>query len=102
MGNRDAVAVMRALAGAVGLTAGGIWLLVAYVALSSRINSDLSTDPHGYGMLFGTVLSIPIGLVCAVALPFLFPRSRWSIAFPVAAAAYLAGSAVLVTALLTA
>jgi hypothetical protein len=100
--DRDVVAVARALAGAVGLSAGGLWLFLAYVVLGSRFASSLATDPHGYGLIFGTVLAVPVGLVSAVTLPFLFPRHRRGLAFAVSAATCGVGTAVLVTALLTA
>ncbi|MEV6660181.1 hypothetical protein [Nocardia fluminea] len=38
--------------------------------LHSRLSTDPLTDPHGYELLFGTVLALPTAAIVAVAAPF--------------------------------
>lgn len=73
---------LRVVAGTVTAGAGALWLFCAYLVLSFRFAPGDPTDPdspafdpHGFGIIFGAVLSLPIGLVWATALPFVFPRA---------------------------
>ncbi|WP_410876019.1 hypothetical protein [Nocardia sp. A7] len=63
-------------AGAVGAVAGVIWLRCVYVVLAFRLVTDPAFDPHGYGLIVATVLSVPAALVTAVTVPFAFPRNH--------------------------
>ncbi|WP_280399568.1 hypothetical protein [Nocardia carnea] len=65
--------VFRAVAGAVGVAAGLLWLCCLWIALPFYLSSDPATDPHGYGLMFGTVFSLPTGLAAALAVPFAVP-----------------------------
>ncbi|MFD3510288.1 hypothetical protein [Nocardia sp. NPDC058666] len=51
--------------------AGFFWLQCVYIVLHSRLSTDPLTDPHGYQLLFGTVLSVPTAAVVAVSAPFI-------------------------------
>ncbi|UGT61606.1 hypothetical protein [Nocardia asteroides] len=70
---------MRIVAGIIAALSGAFWLLCGYRVLESRFATDPAVDPHGYALIFGAVLSLPAGLVCALALP---ARAR-RIALPV-------------------
>jgi hypothetical protein len=80
MGGLDAGAwartVVRALAGILAGVASLLWLFLAYVVLDSRFSTDPAADPHGYGLMFGSVMALVVGLVVAVVLPFAFVPSR--------------------------
>lgn len=72
---------LRVIAGIVASVAGSLWVFCAYLVLSFRFApADVTDpaspafDPHGFGMVFGAVLSLPIGLVWVTALPFVFAR----------------------------
>lgn len=77
------------------------FVALVWVALSSRFGSA-SADPHGYGLIFGTVLALGTGLLLAVALPLVLPRARRGSAYLWCMLGYLAVAAVLVVSLLTA
>jgi hypothetical protein len=73
----------RLAAGVVAASAGALWLFCAYLVLSFRFAPAEATDPgspafdpHGFGLIFGAVLSLPVGLVWATALPLVFARGR--------------------------
>lgn len=66
--------VGRVVAGAVGAGAGLLWLLCVLVVVSSRFSA--AGDPHGFGLIFGTLLGVVTGLAFAVALPLTFARHR--------------------------
>ncbi|MCP2280922.1 hypothetical protein [Nocardia amikacinitolerans] len=63
-------------AGGVAVAAGLLWALCVVMVLESRLSSDTADDPHGYGLIFGTVLAIPAATVTAAALPWAVPRRR--------------------------
>ncbi|MFC4128395.1 hypothetical protein [Nocardia rhizosphaerae] len=58
------------LAGTVAAVAGLFWLYCVFLAARSWLASDPATDPHGYALLFATVLAFPSAGVVAVTLPF--------------------------------
>ncbi|MBF6340934.1 hypothetical protein IU450_34345 [Nocardia abscessus] len=72
------------------------------MTLSSRFSTDPGYDPHGYGLIFGTVLAIPAGLLTALASPFVFPAGGRTRAFGIALSAFAITSALLLAALSTA
>lgn len=94
--------VVRTLAGVVGIGVGALWLLFAFAVLSSRFATDPASDPHGFGLIFGTILAVPVGLVCVVTLPFAFPRESRARAFRITMWSFVIGSALLFTAWFTA
>jgi hypothetical protein len=49
--------VVRALAGILGGMASLLWLYLTYVVLDSRFSTDPAGDPHGYGLMFGSVMA---------------------------------------------
>ncbi|WP_084505281.1 hypothetical protein [Nocardia harenae] len=70
---------MRIVAGIIAAASGAFWLLCAFRVLQSRCTTDPAVNPHGYALIFGAVLALPAGLICALALP---ARAR-RIALPV-------------------
>jgi hypothetical protein len=64
---------MPLVAGGVGGAAGLVWLRCIYLVVTSRFVTDPAFDPHGYGLIAGSVLSLPAALVTAMAVPFAFP-----------------------------
>ncbi|MCC3331012.1 hypothetical protein [Nocardia abscessus] len=65
--------VVTLVAGAVAAGAGLLWLRCIYLVVAFRLVTDPAFDPHGYGLIAGTVLSVPAALVTAVAVAFAFP-----------------------------
>ncbi|WP_280304547.1 hypothetical protein [Nocardia abscessus] len=65
--------VVTLVAGGVAAGAGLLWLRCIYLVVAFRLVTDPASDPHGYGLIAGTVLSVPAALVTAVAVPFAFP-----------------------------
>lgn len=88
----------RAVAGVVSVAAGALWLLWAFVVVSSRFSTGPAGDPHGFGLIFGTMLVIVTGLVFAVSLPFAFTSERRLRVGRIAMATYLVTPALLVAA----
>jgi uncharacterized membrane-anchored protein len=88
----------RVAAGVLSAAAGGLWLWCAVTVLNSRLATDPATDPHGYGLIFGTFLAIPAGLAWVLALPFAFPQRHRTRAFRFALLSFLVVSALLVLA----
>ena len=54
----------------IACAAGLFWLRCVYIVLHSRLSTDPLTDPHGYELLFGTVLALPAAAVVAATAPF--------------------------------
>ncbi|WP_372967929.1 hypothetical protein [Microbacterium sp.] len=75
--------------------------LLVRVALSSRFG-PASADPHGYGLIIGTVLALGLGLLLAVTVPLVFSPGRRGRAYLWSMLGYLAVAAGLIVALLTA
>ena len=69
-------AIVRAVAGMLGSTAGLLWLLCMYSVARSGFSADPAIDPHGYALMFGTVAGLIAGLLFAVVLPAAFPAER--------------------------
>lgn len=74
---------------------------LVWVALSSRFG-PVSADPHGYGLIIGTVLALGLGLLVAVTVPLVFSPGRRSRAYLWSVLGYLVVAAGLIAALLTA
>lgn len=74
---------IRCFVGIIGGGAAVLWALVVFVVLSSAFDTNPATDPHGYGIVFGVLISVPLSLFWALVLPFAAPRHRWGRAFAV-------------------
>jgi len=59
-------------------------LLLAWRVLDSRFN-PASTDYHGYTLIIGTVLAIPLALATSLVVPLIFSRGRRMVANRVSA-----------------
>jgi hypothetical protein len=94
--------VIRTVAGVVSAITGALWLLFVYMVVSSRFSTDPFRDPHGYGLIFGTMLATVTGIVFAVALPFAFGREHRARVGRIVMPAYLIATALLFAAWLTA
>lgn len=66
----------RALAGIISAAAGGLWLMCLYTVARATFSTNPAADPHGYGLIFGTVLGIVAGVIFAVVLPLAFAAER--------------------------
>jgi hypothetical protein len=84
-------AVVRVLGGVVSAGSGALWLLGVFTVVASR----LSNDPHGYGLIFGSMFTLVTGLVFTVALPFTFPRQHRLRVGRIAIATYVVTTALL-------
>lgn len=93
---------IRVVTGVIGAAAGLLWAVCAYTVVTSRFGTDPAHDPHGYGLIFGTLLGLASGLVTAIVVPFAFPARRRSRVTLIATATYLISSALMLTAWFTA
>lgn len=74
---------LRLTGGALAALTGAAWLWCVVRALTSRFASvqsmdpdSVAFDPHGFGLIAGTLFAVPLGLLCALTLPLAFPRVR--------------------------
>lgn len=88
------VAVRVAMA-IVATVTGVIFLLLALMVIRSRFGPP-EADPHGYALIFGTLLAVAVGLVTFATVPFVFPREKRFTAFRVSLVVYVAASAALI------
>lgn len=79
----QAMLAIRCFVAVIGGGAVVFWALIVYTMLSSAFDSNPATDPHGYGIVFGILISVPLSLFCALILPFAAPRHRWGRAFAI-------------------
>lgn len=77
------------------------FLLVTTLALSSRFG-PASSDPHGYGLLFGTFLALATGLVLACVAPMMFRPGLRGTVYRWTLVGYVLVAAVLIISVLTA
>ncbi|OLP01834.1 hypothetical protein BVU76_14000 [Mycolicibacterium porcinum] len=89
----------RCVVGVIGGGAVAFWALVVWAMLSSAFDTDPATDPHGYGIVFGVLISVPVSLFWALVLPFAAPRRRWGRAFAISLLSFLALNALVFWAL---
>lgn len=74
---------VKVAGGVLAAVTGAGWLWCVVKVLTSRFASfEASTDPdsfafdpHGFGLIFGTVFAVPLGLLCALTLPLTVSRS---------------------------
>ncbi|BBX34764.1 hypothetical protein MMAG44476_31852 [Mycolicibacterium mageritense DSM 44476 = CIP 104973] len=78
---------IRIVAGVFASACATAYLFTVGMVLDSRFNPN-SGDVHGYGIVFGSILSIPIGLVLSLLVPLIFPRRLWLRAFLVSVPVY--------------
>lgn len=90
---------IRWVAAVIGGGAVAFWALVVYGVLSSAFDTNPATDPHGYGIIFGVLISVPVSLFWALVLPFAAPRRRRGRAFAISLPAFLAVNALMFWAL---
>lgn len=95
----QAMLAIRCVAGVIGGGAVAFWALVVFAMLSSAFDTDPATDPHGYGIVFGVLISVPVSLFWALVLPFAAPRRRWGRAFAISLLSFLALNALVFWAL---
>lgn len=93
--------VGRIVAGLAVAVVGTVFVLSAWVAVSSRFGLT-DRDVHGYGLVFGTVLAVVAGLLTAVLLPLVFARRHWGRAFALALASFAVVVVLLIVSLVTA
>lgn len=81
--------VVAAICGVVGANALLGFVFFGGVAVLSVLSDDPSSDPHGYGMIFGVILGVPCALVAAITLPAVFPPSARLRAYGVSVAVFV-------------
>ncbi|MED5812844.1 hypothetical protein VST63_10775 [Mycolicibacterium sp. 050232] len=89
-GRQQAMLALRCVVGVIGGCAVAFWALVVYAMLGSAFDTNPATDPHGYGIVFGVLISVPVSLFWALLLPFAAPRHWWGRAFAISLLAFLA------------
>jgi len=95
-----AAIIGRVFAGLVTAAVGAVFLLCAWVAVSSRFGT--SQDAHGYGLIFGTFVAIVTAFIVAAVLPLVFPRHRRSRLYAVTLSSFVAVLVLLIALLVTA
>jgi hypothetical protein len=93
---------VRVVTGLLSAAAGLLWVWCAFIVVSSRLSTDPAHDPHGYGLIFGSMLALASGLVAAVAVPYAFPTRLRLRTMRIAMATYVACSVLLIAAWFTA
>ncbi|MEV6280640.1 hypothetical protein [Nocardia sp. NPDC051832] len=83
------------VAGIPGVAAAAFWLLCVDVVLRSRLSDDPASDPHGYALMFGTVLSVPAAILAVAGLTFAVPPRVRVLVLSIAAPVFLGGSVLL-------
>lgn len=92
---------MRILGTVLAAVFGAPFLLFAWVALSGRFG-PVSGDPHGYGMIFGTLFAVALSIPLILCLPLALPVERRGDAIRWGTVGVLVVDAVLVVALMSA
>ena len=90
---------MRVLGIVLTVLFGVPFLLLAWLALSSRFGLS---DPHGYALIFGTLLAMVLAIPVALSVPLIFPKSQRTKTMLISLVALLVVDAGLFIALLTA
>lgn len=90
---------VRVLGGVLTAIFGVPFLLFSFVALRGRFGIG---DPHGYGLIFGTLLALAAGLLTALLLPLCVRSENRGVALRWSLVGFLGAAVVLVAALLTA
>lgn len=65
--------VGRIIFGGLAIVLGAVFVVVAQVVVRSRFGPPMS-DPHGYGLIFGSIIGIPVAFAAALIAPLAFPR----------------------------
>lgn len=93
--------MLRVTAGIVGGASLVLFLAAVWLTIGSRFGPP-ERDMHGYGLIVGTALSIPAGLLASAVLPLAFRGRRRTIAYRVGAAVVLLWVVVVLVSALTA
>lgn len=92
---------MRILGGILTAVFGVPFLFFCLIVVSSRFGAA-EDDPHGYGMVFGTLFALVVSVPLALSLPLVLPVGNRAKAMSVAALVLLAVNVGLFAALMTA
>lgn len=95
----QATLAIRCFVAMIGGGAVLFWALIVFAMLSSAFDTDPATDPHGYGIVFGVLISVPLSLFWALVLPFAAPRRWWGRAFAISLLTFVAVTALVFWAL---
>ncbi|MGW0180466.1 hypothetical protein [Nocardia sp. NPDC003345] len=63
----------RVLAAVVATAVAVFWLRCVFIVIRSRFSTGFATDPHGYELIAGTLMSVPSAAVVTLCAPFAFP-----------------------------
>ena len=84
---------MRALAALMGATATVLWLLMVFIVVSPMFNPN--RDPHGYALMVGALLAVPLAVFASITLPFALPKPRRRRGLTVSIPVFAVGTALL-------
>ncbi len=93
--------VGRVIAGALSCAAGVVFLWITWLVVDSRFELT-SADPHGYLLIFGTIIAIFTAIVLAAIVPLALAPRRRSVAYLVSLPLFLIVAIALVAMLVTA
>lgn len=83
----------RGLAAVMGSAVTVIWLLMVFIVVSPIFNPN--RDPHGYALIAGSLLAVPLAVFAAITLPFALPKSRRRRGFTITVPIFAIGTALL-------
>lgn len=82
------VLAVQIVAGVVGGLATVIMFVLVAMVLRSRLSTDPATDPHGYVLIFGTMMTLTTAVIAFGLMPLAAPPGRRLLAYGVAAVVY--------------
>jgi len=88
---------IRLLAAGFGLAITLMWLFLIAMVADTRFDTNPANDPHGYGLIFGSIISVPLGFVAALIIPLALPRGRRAVGLSISMLGFLIGSAAVMT-----
>ncbi|TSD53788.1 hypothetical protein [Aeromicrobium piscarium] len=86
--HRGVRVALRVLAGVAAGVCGLAFAVLSWLVLSSLFGPP-SRDPHGYAIIFGTILAIPAGVLTTALAPFAFSPDRRAIVSRISTIAFL-------------
>jgi hypothetical protein len=78
--------VVMSICGVIGASALMLAGVIGFFTIVFMLSDDPSSDPHGYGVVFGFLIGVPSALLAALVLPGAFPPGMRARAFGVSMA----------------
>ncbi|MBS9533421.1 hypothetical protein KIH27_07430 [Mycobacterium sp. M1] len=69
--------IIRIIAGVIGGGALLLTLMLLWAVITSVLDTNPFADPHGYVIMFGTLIGFICAITATVVLPMALPARRW-------------------------